>query len=162
LHWVDRKGRIGGIIHWLDLLLLLAVVMLMIRTIIVSWPRFDRKEQKDIRLEILVLGFSTDLAESIAIGQWVKDQASGEFMGKIIQKEAFPTQVKARGFGELNKPALFEKQDLILVLERSGRINEREGIFLGKETIRSGQERLFHTLYTEFPGKISRISVVGE
>lgn len=162
MRFIDEQGRIGGKIHWLDLLLLLMTLTIITRTIIFSWPRFDRQEEREISLEIVAIGLPADLAESLAVGQWVKDQVSGEFIGKITKKEVSPPRLETRRFGELNLPALRLQQDVILIIERSGRLNEREGIFLGKEAIRSGQERLFHTLYTEFSGRINRIAVRNE
>ncbi len=155
MDWIDKKGRIGGVIHWLDLLLVVMVVAIIIRTVAFSWPRFNRKEERLIRLTIMVNGLYTDQAESITVGQWVKDRNSGEFMGKIINKELISLETLQTGNSE--QGSYLEKQNLILILERSGRINEEEGIYLGKEIVRSGQERMFHTLYTEFPGRIMRI-----
>ncbi len=159
---LERQGRSGGRVHWLDLLILVMVLTVMVRTIINSWPRFDRREERKLRLEVVIFGLPADLAESLAVGQWVKDHASGEFIGKISRKEATPPRRAARAFGELDRTALREEQDVLLILERTGRLNEREGIFCGREVVRAGQERLFHTLYTEFTGRINRISVMNE
>lgn len=146
----------------MDLILLLMVLTVMVRTIVSSWPRFDRREERKLRLEVVIFGLPVDLAESLAVGQWVKDQSSGEFIGQIRHKEVAPPRQEQRLFGELNRAALQEQQDVLLIIERTGRLNEREGIFCGREVVRSGQERLFHTLYTEFVGRINRISVMNE
>lgn len=160
MDWIDKKGRIGGVIHWLDLLLLVMVVVIIIRTVAFSWPRINRKEERLIRLTIMVNGLYTDQAESITIGQWVKDRNSGEFMGKIISKEL--VLVDRLPTGNSAQASCLKKQNIILILERSGRINEEEGIYLGKEIVRSGQERMYYTLYTEFPGRIMRIIPLQE
>jgi hypothetical protein len=162
VNWIDKKGRIGGVIHWLDLILLVMVIIIIIRAIIFAWPRFEHKEERVIRLEVMAYGLYKDQAESITAGQWVKDQASGEFMGKVINKEILSCFLDRLEASNPQQSASSERQDIMLVLERSGRINEREGIYLGKETVRSGQERMFHTLYTEFQGRISRIILFKE
>lgn len=153
----------GGRIHWLDLLLGLALFVLVVRTVVQAWPRFDQKERKTVRLEVVVDGLAAAQAAQIAVGQWVKDGTTGEYMGKIIRKAT------ASGAGGAEHPlaeARTERheaqEDLVLVLEREGKIVAREGIFFGRETVRSGQERRFHTFYTEFTGTINRVAVVQE
>src|SRR5690554_5823298 len=114
------------------------VLTVMIRTIITAWPRFDRREERQLRLEVVSFGLPLDVAESLAVGQWVKDQASGEFIGRISHKEAAPPRRAQRRFGEFDLPVLQERQDVLLILERTGRLNEREGIFCGREVVRAG------------------------
>lgn len=140
-----RKSGPGGYrLPWFDLMLGLALLLLVIRAVLQAWPPFDRKAERTVRLEVAVSGLRSGLAEQIAVGQWVKDEPSGEFMGKIIQKSA--------AAGEAGP-------DLLLVLERTGTVREREGIFFGRVAVRAGQERRFHTFYVEFTGRINRVVV---
>lgn len=160
---IDKKGLKGDGIHWFDLLLGFALLILVLRTILQAWPPFDRKEEVMVRLEIMVQGLAADLAAQIAVGQWVKDNRSGEFMGKIVQKVTIAGVDGAdRALGEFNAEALAAEEDLLLVLERTGTRREREGIFFGREPVRSGQKRVFHTFYVEFAGHINRMAVVKE
>ncbi len=157
----DEKGRIGGRMHWVDLLLGVAVLVLAIRTVVQAWPRVDQEVMATVRFEVAVNRLDPDLAAGIAVGQWVKDGKSGEFMGKIIKKTtASGTVRRSRSLGEFAPQGLATAEDLLLVLERTGKVVDREGIFFGRETIRAGQERMFHTLYVEFTGRINRIAVV--
>ncbi len=155
-----KKGPGDHRIPWFDLLLGVALFLLIFRAVVQVWPPFDRKEEKTVRLEIIVPGLAADLAAQIAVGQWVKDDPSGEFMGKIIQKVTGAGG--DRVFGEHKRESFADEQDLLLVLERTGTIREREGIFFGREAVRSGQERNFHTFYVEFTGRINRMVVVKE
>jgi hypothetical protein len=83
-------------------------------------------------------------------------------MGKIIKTTTLSESTRPeRAFGEFTPQGAVTSEDLLLVLERSGKVVEREGIFFGRETIRAGQERMFHTLYVEFAGRINRIAVVN-
>ncbi|HHT49309.1 MAG TPA: DUF4330 family protein [Firmicutes bacterium] len=171
----EKKEFLRNRFHWFDLLLGVALLILIIRTVAEVWPSSERKEEALVRLEIMVPGLAADLAAQIAVGQWVKDGTSGEFMGKITQK-ASATRMEpvgrteqrsgidrvARVFGEFNQQALAAAQDLLLVLERTGTIREREGVFFGREAVRSGQERVFHTYYVEFTGRINRMDVVEQ
>jgi hypothetical protein len=157
----DEKGRIGGRIHWLDLLLGLAVLVLLVRTVVQAWPRVDQKKTATVRLEVAAEKLHPNLAAGVAVGQWIKDGKSGEFMGKVIKKTTLSeTAPRPQAFGEIDPQESATIVDLLLVLERTGKVVEREGIFFGRETIRAGQERMFHTLYVEFPGRINRIAVV--
>ncbi|NLM36645.1 MAG: DUF4330 family protein [Firmicutes bacterium] len=157
----DRRGER---LHWLDLLLGLALLTLIGRTVIQAWPRVDPKAVQTVRLEV-VAELAADLAAQLAVGQWVKDGTTGEFMGKIIKKTANTANVPApaaRALGEAIPPSGLSPQRLVLVLEREGKIVVREGIFFGRENVRAGQERKFHTFYVEFTGTINRIAVVKE
>jgi hypothetical protein len=157
--WLVGKVRV----HWLDLLLGLALLVLVVRTVVQAWPRVDPKTLKTVRLEVVVEDLATEHAFQIAVGQWVKDRTTGEFMGKITKKTTNSGGVQAeRELGEAILPRGLSTQDLVLVLEREGKIVEREGIFFGRETVRAGQQRNFHTFYVEFTGTINRIVVVKE
>ncbi|NLY91790.1 MAG: hypothetical protein GX081_09355 [Firmicutes bacterium] len=158
-----QKGHGGHRLPWFDLLLGVALALLVFRAVVQVWPPFDRKEKRIVRLEVIVSGLAVDLAAQLAVGQWVKDDRSGEFMGKIIRKVTAAGGERAdRAFGEFNRESFASRQDLLLVLERTGTIREREGIFFGREAVRSGQERKFHTFYVEFTGRINRMVVVKE
>ncbi|NLC53516.1 MAG: hypothetical protein GX770_06075 [Firmicutes bacterium] len=157
------QGPSGGRLHWLDLLLGLALLVLVGRAVLQAWPRVDPKMLKTVRLEVAVDDLAAELAAQIATGQWVKDGTTGEFMGKIIKKTTNSGFVPAEhGLGEASPPRDLPAPGLVLVLEREGKIVEREGIFFGRETVRSGQQRNFHTFYVEFTGTINRIVVVKE
>ena len=156
----DEKGRIGGRVHWLDLLLGLAVMVLIVRTVVQAWPRVDQEAIATVRLEVAADKLHPNLAASVAVGQWVKDGQSGEYMGKIIKKTTLSESTRPeRAFGEFTPQGAVTSEDLLLVLERSGKVVEREGIFRARND-RAGQERMFHTLY-EFAGRINRIAVVN-
>lgn len=140
---LSGKKRPGGQhLSWFDLVLGIALFLLIFRAVLQAWPRFDRKEERTVRLEVAVAGLAGDLAAQLSVGQWVKDEPSGEFMGKIVRKESGA-----------------DRTDLLLVLERAGTIRKREGIFFGREVVRAGQERKFHTFYLEFTGRINRVVV---
>ena len=157
------QGRSGGRLHWLDLLLGLALLVLIGRAVVQAWPRFDPKTMKTVRLEVFVDELAAEQAVQIGTGQWVKDGTTGEFMGKIIKKTTNSGFVPSkRGLGEAIPPNGLSAQSLVLVLEREGKIVEREGLFFGREAVRSGQQRNFHTFYVEFTGTINRIVVVKE
>ncbi|HHW12822.1 MAG TPA: DUF4330 family protein [Firmicutes bacterium] len=157
----DRDGRSGGL-HWLDVLIGLALLVLIGRTVVQSWPRVDPKTVHTVRLEV-VANLAAEQAAQLAVGQWVKDGTTGEFMGKIIMKTTNADAVPAeRALGEAIPPSGWSVQNLVLVLEREGKIVAREGIFFGRETVRAGQQRKFHTFYLEFTGTINRIVVVKE
>ncbi|HHT06221.1 MAG TPA: DUF4330 family protein [Hydrogenispora sp.] len=157
------QRRSGGQLHWLDLLLGLALLVLIGRTVVQTWPRVDPKEMRTVRLEVVVDGLTAAQAMQIATGQWVKDGTSGEFMGKIIKKTLNSGGVQAEhSWEEALPPNGLSTPGLVLLLEREGKIVEREGIFFGRETVRSGQQRNFHTFYVEFTGTINRIVVVKE
>lgn len=155
------QERRGGRLHWLDLLLGLALLALIGRTLVQAWPRVDPKALKTVRLEVVVEALAAEQAAQIAVGQWIKDRTTGEFMGKIIKKTT-PSGLDpaVRDWGEA-----FPRNDrpgLVLVLEREGKIVAREGVFFGREIVRSGQQRDFHTFYVEFTGTINRMLVVEE
>ena len=157
--FMDERGWLGGRIHWLDALLILAVGLLVSRVFISAWPRIDRRTEVLVQMEIIIPGISADLAAGIGVGQWVREEKTHEYLGKITEKRVLSPEGNGRGFSEPT-PATWEKKvDLIILLEREGRLNPREGIFLGKIPIRVGQVRDLITLYAQFQGKINRLSV---
>ena len=90
---------------------------------------------------------AAEQAAQIAVGQWVKDRTTGEFMGKIIKKTT-PSGLDpaVRDWGEA-----FPRNDrpgLVLVLEREGKIVAREGVFLAG---RSGPATTDHTFMWNLP-----------
>lgn len=157
--WFDRQGRIGGFIHWLDLLLLLAAVAVIVRAVVSSLPPAGPRNSRIIRFEVRAPDLPEKQAENIGVGQWVQDARSGEYLGKITGKEVFPARDYLLVAGEYRLIEHPEKKELVLMIERRGTVREREGIYLGKEVIRAGEERSFQTLYAVFQGRIDRIFV---
>lgn len=157
--WIDRKGRIGGLVHWLDLLLFLAALAVIVRTVVSSLSPAGPRETRLIRFEVRAPALPEQQVENIGVGQWVQDARSGAYLGKITRKEVIPARDYLPVAGEYRLLTHPEKKDLILLIERRGTVREREGIYLGKEVIRAGEERTFQTLYAVFQGRIDRIFV---
>lgn len=157
--WIDRKGRIGGLIHWLDLLLFLAALAVIVRAVISSLPPAGPKDTGIIRFEVRAPDLPEKQVENIGVGQWVQDARSGAYLGKIIRKDVIPARDYLPVAGEYQLLSHPEKKEMILLIERWGTVREREGIYLGKEVIRAGEERTFQTLYAVFQGRIDRIFV---
>lgn len=157
--WIDRKGRIGGVIHWLDLLLLLAALAVIVRAVISSRPPAEPRQTRTVRFEVSAPDLPEKQVDNIRVGQWVQDARTGEYLGKITNKEVSPARDYLPVAGEYRLIYHPEKKEMILVIERRGTVREREGIYLGKEVIRAGEERTFQTLYAVFQGRIDRIFI---
>lgn len=160
--WIDKKGRIGGVIHWLDLLLLLAALAVITRVVILSWPGRTGKETRLIRFEVTVSALPSKQAENIGVGQWVKDDRTGDYLGKIVRKEVAASVEYQWEDGKLFPCPIPDKKEVTLIIERRGEVNEREGIYLGRQALRAGEERVFRTLYSVFSGRIDHLAVSNE
>lgn len=162
MKWIDREGKVGGVLHWLDLLLLLIALTVVIRTIYLAKPKWRAGETRLIRLEVLAPGLPLIQADNIQVGQWVQDDRTGDFLGTIKEKATRSTKEYQLDEGEIFTYLHPEKKDLILFIERHGLLREQEGVFFGRRMIRAGEERIFRTMYSVFTGVVNRLSVVDE
>jgi hypothetical protein len=159
MKWLDEKGRVMGRIHWVDLILVIASLFIVGITIKSLWPTIPDSRYTLLRIEIAASDLPNRIVEGIQPGQWVKDAQSGIFFGKIVNKKVVQHTITRWEGEKLLRVLSPDTKDLYLVLEREGKVREREGIYVGRMQLRAGRKGVFHTLSTEFSGEVMAVMV---
>lgn len=149
--FLDREGRLFGLINPVDLavLILLGVVGWRIFTLYLPKPVQYRKIQ--VTIGMLVRNIPPYVADSIAVGQDVFRDRDQSYLGKITAKTISPAELILADHGKLKIGNSPRNLDMQLTLRRTGQIrtgSPQAAILLGKAVIRIGDRIRSHTLYT--------------
>lgn len=156
---MDENGKVLGRIHWIDLLLAAASLFVVTLSIVRFWPLMPATYPARIRIEVFAADIRPRIVESVQPGQWVRDARTGTYMGKIVEKRVTPHLVLHWSGERLVSADSPITQDLYIVVERPGEVREREGVYAGRQKVRSGVSSTYHTLYAEFHGQIQAVRV---
>ena len=158
LRWIDEKNRLFGLIHWVDLLVVIASLLVIGKAVFDFWPAGPSKEKVTVYISLLSPNLRPEIAEEIYPGQWLKDARSGVQVGTIMEKKVAPHFWVHWVEGKPVKAADERTVDLRLTLKRTATLKEDEGIFIGPLALRAGRKGGFYTMNAEFYGEIIRVA----
>lgn len=141
---IDEKGRLGGRINVIDLLVLVAVLVVAARVAYVRLaPAGVRSfQEKERPLEVLVVvGPVRDAtAEAIQVGDRLRETKSNDYLGEVIRVEIKPAEVVTQGpDGRFYEGPSGNRKDVWITLRGPGRVSENT-ILLGTKEIRIGTQ----------------------
>jgi len=141
---IDEKGRLGGRVNVIDLLVLVAVLVVAARVAYVRLAPSGVKsyQDKERPLEVLVVvGAVRDATvQAIKVGDRVRETKSNDFLGEVIQVEVRPAEVVTQGpDGRFYEGPSGSRKDAWILLRGPGRVSENT-ILLGTREIRVGTQ----------------------
>lgn len=161
---LNDQGKILGLITPLDLAIIIVIVLIGVKIIGDYRPIAPKQKERQVTIEVLIRDAPPYLAESLAVGQDLFDDATGAYMGKIRAIRSQPAQLILPGNGELRLVKSPRNLDLRLELNKQrGRIEtglSGSGVYLGKIAARVGNPVRAHTRYTAINGEIIFVRTV--
>lgn len=121
---IDEKGRLLGLINIIDLFVLLMIVFVAVAGVMrFTGARTPRSEPGTVKVMVdaVVAEVREQTVDAIQVGDVVRDSASGQVFGTIIEKEVEPTlwQVKTAD-GRVVLAEVPDRFNIVLRLESRG------------------------------------------
>lgn len=160
--WLDERGKLFGLIHLLDLAVILIIFIVGIKILADYRPAPLRLRPRIVTVGLLVSDVPPYLAASLAVGQDLFQERTHAYLGKIMAITTQPAELLLEKAGELSSVQSPRNLDLRLELQRNGEVftgDSKYGVYLGKLAVRVGDSLNCGTLYTSLRGKIEYLKV---
>lgn len=158
LQWIDKNKRLFGMVHWVDLLVIIASLLVIGKVVLSFWPDSTAREATPIEITVVSTNLRPEVVEGIRPGEWVKDARTGANLGTVTEKKAVPHVASHWDGSRLVKTTDDQRLDLQLTLKQKAVFKRDEGIFLGAMALRAGRTGTFCTIDAEFYGEVIRVA----
>jgi hypothetical protein len=160
---LNNQGKIFGFINPLDLAVIIVIVLIGTKVVWDFRPESPQIKDRPVAVGLLVRDVPSYVAESLAVGQDLFDDATDAYLGKIHTIRAEPAELLLPDNGRVILSRSPRNQDIRLELtKRRGRVETgpaRSGVYLGKIAARVGVRLQAHTRFTALTGEIIYIKV---
>ncbi len=160
MKFLDKKGKLFGIINILDLSIILVIIALVFGT---YWKFFKldntsvAQEMVPIKYDVQILGSRKFLPDAIKEGDLLYDKLANGSIGKITKVSIEPAkQVILLLDGSLEEKPIPNRVDVTLTVEAEGTIHSGYRVNRSYE-ISVNSTRNFRTKYANADGKIIKI-----
>jgi hypothetical protein len=155
---LNDQGKILGFIAPLDLAVIIVIVLIGLKIIGNYRPIPLKQKERQVAFGVLLRDTSPYVAQSLAVGQDLFDDATDAYLGKIRIIRSKPAELLLPYQGEIRLAKSPRNLDIRLELSKQkGRIETglaRSGVYLGKIAARVGTPIRAHTRYTVVQGEI--------
>lgn len=139
---MDGKGRLGGRINVIDLVVLVAVLVVAARVAYVRLAPAGVKsyQEKEHPVEVLMVveAVRDATAGAIKVGDRVRETKSNNLVGEVLRVEVKPAEVITQGpDGRYYEGPSGSRKDVWVLIRGPGRVSENV-ILLGSQEIRVG------------------------
>ncbi|MFA5524408.1 MAG: DUF4330 domain-containing protein [Tissierellales bacterium] len=141
---IDNKGRIFGLINYIDLLLVLAVIFVVGRFVLVdregNLPKaIDSNSSKEVEILYYVKGVRDATINGVNIGDIFRSAATNNVVGELIKKDIEPSTIMTTNEkGKVVYSEIPDRFDMYLTIKGKGEITDDE-IKVANEEIKIGK-----------------------
>lgn len=158
--FIDKKGKILGLINVVDLLIIATIIVFIVGGILKfgKLGKISEEGIQEIKMSIKVEGISDGLANAIKKDDLLKDSVRGTDFGRVIDKKITPHEEMVIGKdGKVEFLEIPDSYDVVIDIIARGTFTDN-GVLLGNNSVFIGSEiRLKSSLYV-FDSKIVNIS----
>lgn len=162
MKFIDEKGRLFGIINYIDLVIVLAVVLLVGGFVYLKAGKGDDTNYQpavetdgEIVIDYFVKGVKNISVESVQNGDVFKSVATGNVIGEVIDKKVEPTTMTTTDEkGNVIESVIPDRYNMTIQIKSNGTVSAEEikayneVIFIGKsELIQSKMSKFLSTIY---------------
>ncbi|MGE5527631.1 MAG: hypothetical protein ACM3X6_00615 [Patescibacteria group bacterium] len=141
--------------RWLDLILVLALAAVAIRTVLAVLPAPLYAQRREARVWLYAASVPPGLARALSPGLKVWRANDRALLGRIVE-------VRSRRARIITRPGWSAPLDLLIVISAEGRYREDNGFYLGKNLpVRIGEAHALRTALGAFWGRVERITLAG-
>jgi hypothetical protein len=129
---IDEKGRIFGLINYLDLMVLLIVALLAGKFFVLDNDEnakelLQSQSNKEILLTYYIKGIKEISVNSVKEGDVFRDVETGSILGEVVKKEVANSQIQTTDTeGNVIYSIIPDRYDLILTLKSKGNVTETD------------------------------------
>ncbi|MCT4564635.1 MAG: DUF4330 domain-containing protein [Maledivibacter sp.] len=158
---IDNKGRIFGLINYLDLMVLIIVALLVGKFFILdndenSRELLNAQSNKEILLTYNIKGVKEVSIDSVKEGDVFRDVATKTVLGQVVKKEVVNSQIQTTdGDGKVIYSTVPDRYDLMITLKSMGNVIETDSdIKLSNVNIKIGLSMLIESKQIRYMGVI--------
>lgn len=158
---IDNKGRIFGLINYLDLMVLLIVALLVGKFFILdndenSKELLQSQSNKEILLTYNIKGVKEISISSVKAGDVFRDVATGTVLGEVVKKEVVNSQIQTTDRdGNVIYSPIPDKYDLMITLKSMGNVIETDrDIKVSNVDVKIGLSMLIESKQIRYMGVI--------
>lgn len=148
MKFIDDKGKLLGIINYIDLAIFLVIISLVVGFMFLRnndgidneyENLIEEEKEQDITIEYFVKGVKDISVESVEVGDLFKNANTGKVLGKVINKKVEQaTMTTTDEKGNVIESEIPDRYNITLTIESSGTVSD-EAIKANGEVIYIGQ-----------------------
>ncbi|SKC50674.1 DUF4330 domain-containing protein [Maledivibacter halophilus] len=156
---IDSKGKIFGIINYLDLVVLLIVALLIGKFFVLDNDEktkelLQTQANKEILLTYSVENIKDVSVNSVKEGDIFRDVESGNVLGEVVKKEVSDAKMQTTDKdGNVIYSTIPDRYDMLLTLKGKGKETEKN-IKISTVDVQVGRKMLFESKLIRFSGII--------
>lgn len=158
---IDNKGRIFGLINYLDLMVLLIVALLVGKFFILdnnenTKELLQSQSNKEISLTYNIRGIQEISVDSVKEGDIFRDVSTGTVLGEVVKKEVVNSQMQTTDRdGNVIYSPIPDRYDLMITLKSIGNVVETDrDIKIASVDVKIGLSMLIESKQIRYQGVI--------
>lgn len=147
---IDEKGRIFGLINYIDLIFILAIVFIIGRFILTDNQENNNKilntdTAKEIEVLFFVNGVKDVSMDTVNVGDVFRITSNNNTIGEVIKKEIKPSSIMTTDEkGNVIHSQIPDRFDMYLTIKGKGEVTEND-IKIGNEDLKIGKTLLIQS-----------------